>query len=168
APLLRRWKADHEAMIQEVRVKGYAESLALLQSRRDAPQVAKQVIALLENRRALWEVFDAEFPDRVRGSLDYLRDRLATLRGELPEGSPLDLVLLSLTKTILHFFRQVEQIDLRALRCDSGDPEWIQFRESLSTLRKSVGLQVANLADAYKIKLSADLTAILPVRLRAA
>ena len=163
ATLLKQWKRDHEAMISEVRTKGYARSLALLQSRQSQPAIAKKIIAILEDRRALWETFDAELPDRVRHSLDYLRLRLVDLRAGLPDGSPIDQILLSLTKTIHVFFNQVEHSDLSRLRCDSGNPEWLEFRDALATLRKSIGLQISNLATAFDIALSSDLNTIAPI-----
>lgn len=161
--LLKQWKADHEAMIAEVRTKGYAKSLALLQSRHVEPAAAKKIIAALEDRRALWQTFDAEFPDRVRQSLDHLRSRFVDLRCELADGSPLDQVLLSLTKTIHEFFNIVESSDLTTLRCNSHDPEWCRFSNALATLRKAIGLQIANLAAAYGVTLSADLKSISPL-----
>lgn len=162
APLLRRWKMSHEALIAEVRTKGYAYSLTLLQSRAAEPVLAKKVIALFEDRRALWVSFDAEFPDRVRQSLDMLRRHFADLRGLLANGIPMDQVLLSLTKTIHVFFDQVENLDLITLRCDSRDPEWLQFRDALASLRKSIGLQISNLAVAHNIPLSSNLQYMLP------
>lgn len=162
ASLLRQWKDNHEALIAEVRTKGYARSLELLQSRAAEPAMAKRVIALLEDRRALWASFDAEFPDRVRASLDLLRRQFAELRGTVPDGTPMDQVLLSLTKTIHVFFDQVETIDLATLRCDSQNPEWQQFRDALAALRKSIGLQINNLATAHHIAVSPDLKHMLP------
>lgn len=160
--LLRQWRKNHEAMIAEVRTEGYARSLALLQSRRIEPLVAKKIIGSLEDRRALWQTFDAEFPDRVRQSLDYLRARLVDLRYDLAPDSPLDKALLSLTKTIHAFFNAVEDIDLTRLRCDSRDSEWCRFSDALATLRKAIGLQIANLAHAYDVSLSSDLQTIVP------
>jgi hypothetical protein len=160
--LLRQWKVVHEAMINEVRTKGYAASLDLLQSRKAGPVLAKKIISALEDRRAFWEAFDAEDPDQVRQSLDKLRDKFSDMRGELPDGSPLDQILLSLTKTIHVFFNTVRPSDLRKLRCDSGDPEWLRFRDALGSLRKSIGLQISNLADAHGISLSNDLSSIAP------
>lgn len=162
ADQLRNWKRDHEAMVSEVRTRGYSESLALLQTRRVEPMVAKRVIAAFEDRRVLWEHFDAEFPDRVRNSLDKLRDQLVQMRHDLPQDNPLDQILLSLTKTIHIFFKRVEKSDLVRLRCDARDPEWQQFSDALAALRKSVGLQVANLANAYGIRYSDDLAQIVP------
>ena len=162
--LLLQWKKDHEAMIAEVRTKGYAQSLELLRSSRIEPALAKRIIALLEDRRALWESFDAEFPDRVRQSLDQLRYHLVDLRGELQDGTPLDVILLSLTETIHIFFRQMERTDLTKLRCNGGDPEWIHFRNALASLRKAIGLQVSNLSTAYGISLSSDLQGIVPTK----
>ncbi len=124
--------------------------------------MAKAIIAMFEDRRAFWASFDAEFPERVRKSLDRLRLQLARLRGGVPDGSGLDQILLSLTKTIHVFFNEVEDSDLSTLRCNGNDPEWLRFRDALATLRKSVGLQIANLASAYNISLSGDLLQFAP------
>lgn len=157
---LRRWKSDHERLIAEVRTKGYSKSLELLRASQIEPRLAEKLVAMLEDRRALWVSFDAEFPDRVRSSLDSLRNRLLDLRFELTQGSPLDDVILSLIKTIHVFFNTVEQSDLTRLRCDSNDPEWRRFSDALATLRKSIGFQIANVCGAYGIKLSPDLQSI--------
>jgi len=161
---LRKWKVDHEAMISEVRTQGYSRSLALLQSGRMEPQIVKKIIASMEDRRSLWVTFDAEFPDRVRQSLDELRSRFAAIRGDVLDGTPLDGILLSLTKTVLTFFDAVESTDLRTLRCNGGDSEWLHFSDALATLRKSIGMQIANLAGAYGIALSEDLQRIAPLK----
>lgn len=150
-------------MISEVHTEGYSRSLALLQSGRMEPQIAKKIIASMEDRRSLWVTFDAEFPDRVRQSLDELRSRFATIRGDLLDGTPLNGILLSLTKTILTFFNAVEALDLKTLRCNAGDPEWMHFSDALATLRKAIGLQIANLASAYEITLSEDMPRIAPL-----
>ncbi len=160
--LLRQWKTDHEAMVAEVRTKGYAKSLVLLQTRHIELVTAKKIISVLEDRRALWQTFDAEFPDRVRQSLDYLRSRFVELRCELDDGSPLEQVLLSLTKTIHAFFNAVESSNLTMLQCNSNDPEWCHFRDALATLRKAIGLQIANLAAVYGVTPSVDLKSIIP------
>jgi len=95
------------------------------------PALAKKIIGTLEDRRALWQTFDAEFPDRVRQSLDHLRSRFVEFRNEIPQGNPIDQILLSLTKIILKFFNAVEVSDLGRLRCDSHNPEWLRFRDAL-------------------------------------
>ncbi|VVN53931.1 hypothetical protein PS685_01412 [Pseudomonas fluorescens] len=164
ADQLRTWKTDHEAMVSEVRTEGYSRSLALLQSGRMEPQIAKKIISAMTDRRSLWVTFDAEFPDRVRQSLDELRSRFSAIRGELLDGTALDQILLVLTKTILSFFDAVESIELGTLRCSSHDPEWLHFSDALATLRKTIGLQIADLASAYHISLSEDLRTIAPVR----
>ena len=159
---LRQWKRNHEAIIAEVGTKGYSQSLVLIQTRRAAPALVKQVIAMLEDHRVFWASFDAEFPERVRQSLDKVRSQLTRLRGGLPDGNGFDQILLSLTKTIHIFFNEVEHSNLSTLRCNGNDPEWLQFRDALATLRKSIGLQIGNLASAYDISLSEDLRRITP------
>jgi hypothetical protein len=136
ADTLREWKRNHEALIAEVGSKGYAKSLELIQARREEPALARRIVAILEDRRVFWASFDAEFPDRVRASLDDLRRRLSDMRGGLHHGSAMDGILLSLTKTILTFFDQVEQSDLRTLRCNGYDPEWLRFKDALAALRR--------------------------------
>lgn len=159
---LRRWRADHEELIAEVRTKGYAQSLALLQARAVEPHIAKRILNAVEDKRALWELFDAEFPDRVRTSLDRLRGEIVLMRDELPQGSPLDEVLSVMSKTILGFFGKVESLDLSVLRCDANDPKWCCFRDALAALRKSIGFQLWNLGRVYDLKFSQDLQTIMP------
>lgn len=160
--LLHQWKRDHEALVAEVRTKGYAQSLILLQTRRQEPQLAKDIVAEFEDHRALWEAFDAEFPDRVRQSLDRLRFRIGDMRKGLLYGSELDQVLQSLRKTILAFFAQVEEIDLVTLRCDGNDPNWLRFRDALAALRKSVGLQLFYLCNAYGVVPNEEIARLMP------
>ena len=147
------WKSDHEAMIAEVRTQGWARSIELLRTRRSEPDLAEQVIALFEDRRVFWAAFDAEMPDRVRRSLDGLRVELTALRRHCLAGSPIDTIIVGLGKTIRRFFDAVERLDLAALRCDSGDPDWRAFESALRTLRKAIGYQIAALAEAYSIPL---------------
>ena len=156
AELLRAWKRNHEAMIAEVRLQGYSRSLELLRSNRAAPGLAHEIIALFEDRRLFWARFDAEFPDRVRFSLDNLRHDLTRLRERCAAGSPIDVVLVALGRTIRHFFDAVERFDLVTLRCDSNDPDWRAFETSLRVLRKAVSYQIVALADAYQIPLSGE------------
>jgi hypothetical protein len=160
--VLESWKCDHEAMIAEIRSAGYSATLTLLHAEKADPKAARRLVALLEDRRALWAAFDAETPGRVRVSLDHLRRQLVELRAELPRGSALDSVALSLTKTIHTFFDGVEATDFDTLRCDAIDPVWCGFRDALAALRKSVALQIANIAAAYGIELSEDLKRIVP------
>ncbi|WP_176167052.1 hypothetical protein [Pseudomonas ogarae] len=44
------------------------------------------------------------------------------------------------------------------------EPQWLHFSNALATLRKAIGLQIANLADAYGVALSEDLQRIAPLR----
>lgn len=121
-----------------------------------APGVAQEIIALIEDRRAFWARFDAEFPDRVRMSLDGLRHDLTRLRRHCGVGSPLDAVIVALSQTIRHFFTVVEKMDLTTLRCNGGDPEWLAFEAALRILRKSIGYQIIALADSYSIPLQGE------------
>lgn len=159
---LRGWKRDHEIMIAEVRQQGWSQSIELLRSGRMAPSVAREVIALVEDRRAFWARFDAEFPDRVRISLDGLRHDLTRLRNGCASGSPLDKVIAALAQTIRHFFDAVERFDLTTLRCDGQDPNWLTFEAALRALRKSIGYQIGELAESYAIPLQGEFADQLP------
>jgi len=150
-------------MIAEVRTQGYAKSIELLRAQRTDPDVAAQVIALVEDRRALWSAFDAEFPDGVRRSLDGLRRDCIALRSRCQKGSPLDTVILALGQTIRHFFDAVEHFDLETLRCDGSDPEWRAFEAALRILRKSIRFQIAALATSYSLPLQGEFAEYQPM-----
>ena len=84
------------------------------------------------------------------------------MRKGLLYGSELDQVLQSLRKTILAFFAQVEEIDLVTLRCDGNDPNWLRFRDALAALRKSVGLQLFYLCNAYGVVPNEEIARLMP------
>lgn len=157
ADMLRAWRRDHEALIREVGQHGYASTWELLRARRRVADDARAMIALLDNHAALWESFDAEFPDRVRQSLDRLRDNLTARRSALPAGSPIDAPSLEMIRAIQSFFRSLGRMDLAALRCDSRDPEWRRFSDALAALRGDLRQRVAALAAAYQTSLSPEL-----------
>lgn len=159
---LHAWKNNHDTMISEVRQKGWSSSIELLRSRKVSPSVARAIIALIEDRRTFWALFDAEFPDRVRISLDNLRADLSSLRRDCSMGGPLDNVIVALGQTIRHFFDAVEHIDLAKLKCDGGDPEWRAFELALSTLRKSIGYQITALARSYELPLQGEFASYQP------
>ncbi len=159
---LRAWKCNHEAMIAEVRQQGWSKSIELLRSNSMSIDLARRIIVLFEDRRVFWASFDAEFPDRVRMSLEQLRANLSTLRRECaPEGS-MDKFIVALLKTIRHFFNQVEHLDLTKLQCDGGNSDWLFFEMALRTLRKSVGYQIGVLANSYSISLQGELAESIP------
>jgi hypothetical protein len=159
---LRFWKRHHEAMIAEVRQKGWSSSIELLRSNQTAPGLVREIIARFEDRRAFWASFDAEFPDRVRISLGDLRHELTRLRSQCAAGVPIDIVIVALAQTIRHFFDEVERFDLTKLRCDGFDPDWRAFELALYALRKSVGYQISELASSYSIPLQGEFAAYLP------
>lgn len=160
--MLRAWKRNHEAMIAEVRQKGWSQSIELLRSSQMSPGTAREVIALFEDRRVFWVRFDAEFPDRVRMSLENLRHDLTHLRKHCAPGSPLDKVIFALAQTVRNFFNAVERFNLNTLRCDGGDPDWLAFEAALQALRKSIGYQVGELAASYSTPLQGEFADYLP------
>lgn len=158
---LRQWKTDHEALIHEVRTRGYAASLRLLRASSPDADTALRIIHLFEDRRVFWSAFDAEVPAHVRTSLDGLRVELRRLRSEVTPGGAMDVILVSLGETIRRFYDHVARTDLDTLRCDSGDPEWRSFEGALQALRKSIGLQVTNIAAAYRIPIQGEFSHIV-------
>lgn len=162
ADKLRSWKSAHETLIAEIHTKGYASSIALLQSRAVEPQMARKILLVLEDRRALWAVIDAETPSHVVQSLDILRSELVRVRGELDPASPLNGVLAGMSKTIHFFFNSMGFSDLHGLCCDRDNPEWQQFADALEVLRKSLGFQIADIARTHGLTVSEDLAFIMP------
>lgn len=163
---LHSWKLNHETMLHQVRQKGYSQSLALLQTKRQEPQTAKAILDILQDRRAFWESFDAERPSYVLRSLDNTRDRIFQLKAGLPQDCAMNTVLETMNRTILLFFQHLGDIDLTALRCDFRNPEWLTFRDSLHALRKSIGLQVAPLIETYSLSVSKEIELMLPSQTR--
>lgn len=153
---LQRWKRNHEAMIGDVRTKGYSDALELLRASRGEADQAAQVIALLEDRRAFYARFDAEFPDRVRASLDGLRHDLTALRRGCVTAGPLDVVLVAILRSIREFLDRVEIYNLATLQACSTNPEWLIFEDTLRALRKAVMLQAVDLSESYGIPLQGE------------
>jgi ribosomal protein L37AE/L43A len=79
---LHSWRINHEAMIAEIRQKGWSKTIELLRSGPAQPALARRIISIFEDRRVFWASFDVEFPDRVRVSLDNLRHELTKLRSD--------------------------------------------------------------------------------------
>lgn len=159
---LRSWRTNHEAMIAEVRQKGWSETIELLRSGPAQPALARRIVSIFEDRRVFWASFDAEFPDRVRISLDNLRHQLTGLRSDCTPGSAIDNVIVALARTIRTFFDMVEELDLSTLRCNGDDPQWLAFETGLRALRKSIGFQVAALALSYSISLQGEFAESAP------
>lgn len=153
---LHRWKRDHETMIGDVRTKGYSDALELLRAGRREAELAAHTIGLLEDRRTFYAKFDAEFPDRVRMSLDGLRHDLTNLRRGCTAGGPLDVVLVAILMSLREFFDRVEGYDLTTLRASSDNPEWLAFEETLRALRKAVMLEAVDLSRGYGIPLQGE------------
>jgi len=160
--VLRSWRRNHEAMIAEVRQKGWSSTIELMRAGQAEPGLARRIVSIFEDRRVFWATFDAEFPDRVRASLDQLRSELTKLRSDCIAGNPIDTAIVSLLRTIRSFFDIVEQTDLVTLRCDSHDPNWRSFEGALGALRKSIGFQVATLAESYSIRLQGEFSQHAP------
>jgi hypothetical protein len=153
---LRSWRKNHETMIAEIRQKGWSETIELLRSGPAQPALARRIVSIFEDRRVFWASFDAEFPDRVRISLENLRHELTRLRSDCTPGSPIDNIIVALAMTIRSFFDIVEEFDLCTLRCNGNDPEWLAFETALRTLRKSIGFQIAALAESYSMTLQGE------------
>lgn len=162
--LLRKWKFNHEESLSEIRTAGYSKSIELMRASRADADAAREIIAAFADRRSLWEPFDAEFPDRVRISLDMLRERLCQLKGRVGDASTLEPGLDAMITTIIKFFRRVEGSNLATLRCDSNDIEWVDFRDSLTALRKSIGYQIQTISKTFEIQITGDLLQILPTK----
>ena len=155
---LRAWKANHEAMIAEVRTQGWARSIELLRSGRADPALAEQIIALFEARRVFWAPPHSELAARVRYSLDDLRRDLTGLRRHCVAGSPLDVVIVALGQTIRHFYDTVESLDMNTLQYREGSSSWCVFESALQALRKSIGFQIATLARTYNVQIQGEMS----------
>jgi len=164
ADMLRAWKAEHEGVVRSLASKGYSESIEILRLSRKNPDVVRQFLDLLSDKRALYTTMPEERPPRVLVSLDALRAELIRLRRNLTPQSTLYKQLSMASNTILSFYKSMEKYDLLNLQCDSSDERWRHFVIALQTLRKALYRQVIILSVAYDIPIPEALESMVKWR----
>ncbi|MEG4453099.1 HNH endonuclease [Microcoleus sp. N9_A3] len=155
ATLLFEWKEKHGQLMRRIVGKDIEAALLSLGNSKRYYQEANELLSFFDNRRVLFEEMDGEFPARVLDSLDMIRQRLNETRARTGPDSELFSVIGSVQTRIHSFLRNIgPQTDLTNLRCDSGDPTWVNFYEELRFLRTDVIVMLRMLAGStnYQLK----------------
>lgn len=137
---LFKWKKAHEALIRRLAGKDLESAILELGNAKQYHQNTREFLSFLEGRRALYEGLDHEFPPRVLDSITMIRATIVSTRASVPNDSVLAKCLKVLQKRVDDFLKVMGETDLRALKCDGGDPTWLFFSEELMKFRHEIKL----------------------------
>ncbi len=139
AETLWRWKEDHEIVIRTIVGKDLETALLDLRDRKNYHAESRELLSFLESKRVLYEGLDHEYPPRVLESLELIRERVVQTRARVSPDTEVFVALNRIQDAVNGFLREIgPETDLRALRCDSRDPTWVQFSEALQRLRSGM------------------------------
>ena len=136
---LQRWKTDHEVVIRTIVGKDLETALLELRNRKNYHDESRELLSFLESKRVLYEGLDHEFPPRVLQSLELIRERVVQTRAKIDPNTEVFVALNRIQDAVNSFLREIgPATDLRELRCDSNNPTWVQFSQSLMRLRSGI------------------------------
>ena len=93
----------------------------------------------MDDRRVLYEGLDMEFPPRVIDSIEMMRAKVNATKAQLADNTEVFIALNQIQAAINEFLRSVgPSVDLRSLKCDGRNPDWIRFRDELIKFRKAI------------------------------
>jgi hypothetical protein len=155
AQMLFDWKKGHEAIIR--RLPGLDLEAALLELRQHKRyhQETRELLSFLDDRRALYEGMDYEFPPRVLESIALMRARIIQTRALVSADSKVAVALEGMQTAINTFLKKVgPRVDLRELVCNSADPVWVRFKGQVEDFRAAMRITIAYLAEGsgYTVK----------------
>jgi hypothetical protein len=147
---LRKWKRDHEALVSQC-LEGEKRLMFSFMVTPGGAQLAKAIVRHLEDHGALFQPYTIETPDFVWESLSGLRKSLVGFRLEAPEGSDVDIIAESMIRACRHYMNTTpKQVTMKELEY------------SLGAVRKIVGINLRLLIDKYPMRLSVELSSIMP------
>ncbi|MCX8980661.1 hypothetical protein NLN92_21910 [Citrobacter portucalensis] len=153
APVLRKWKKDHENLINsclEGSINITFDALKYIQQH-DERYLAKKIINELDDKGALFVDYHLEDPYFVAESLKELRTCLTSLLSQIPDESPLFIVCQSIREACRYYMNTTPK--------DAGIKE-LEF--SLGAVRKIVGINVKRISETYGVRPSPQLSTIMP------
>ncbi len=124
-------------------------------------EAANRVLALLEDRRVLYENYSWEVPEQCIDSVLRIREALTTEIGMLSPDSPLAANLRAVNAACRRFLRQAGAADGVGILMPGSFRRW-QFESALGELRASIGIHVAVIAQAHGLPVPSELVKILP------
>ena len=152
---LREWKEKHSAFIQQLVGKDFdLVHFELYARSRNIAQIIS-ILGFLEGKRVFFETLDAEQPDQVLESLLEIRSRITSALGQMMKGDSSLESLREINKVIRSFLTAHPR--LNELKCDSRDPDFLNFFDGLQTLRTDLLPKVIEIAGNVKYDLSPEL-----------
>jgi len=126
-------------------------------------QVARRVVAFLEDRRVLFVPSEMEVPDHCVRSVLEIRRFLTTELQALDGGTELADSLRALRAACRKFMNTVDaRSDIIVFGAHRGHWASWEFNGALGELRGVFGIHIAQLAAAYGLDVEGDLATILP------
>lgn len=153
AELLRRWKADHEALMKTLVDAGFNPLGSFPHSMSVAApaDIVKEVLATLEDRGVLFMPYNQEDPNYVALSIAQIRERLRSLRSRAPAGSAIDQRLKAMVEACRYYMNTTPPTAAPGV-----------MHAALGGLRKVFGVHLKQMAAQYGILLDANLSSMLP------
>lgn len=161
ARLLFQWKKTHEAFVKALRSNPNSGTLRLLQPTIEEEKIAKEILDYLDDRRALHNDYQMEVPSHVFISLQDTRRELLRKKINLGQ-SFLTEEIDKMLKAIRGFLDTIYDVDINLLRYDKHNTEWSKFENSLSILRKVIGVIVLEIANQYRLEVGQEMRKIIP------
>ena len=129
---------------------------------------ARRVIALLEDRRVLYEPNELEVPSHCVHSVIEIRHHLSNELGKLDSGSELAESLRAMRAACRKFLERVGTDGHKGIHHANGwgFHSWT-FGSALGELRGTFGIHVAKVAAAFKLDVEDRLASILPANANA-
>jgi hypothetical protein len=146
--MLFGWKKKHEGIVRGLVGLDLEAALLELRDAKRYHQETKDLLSYFDNKRALYEELDSEFPPRVLDSIEMMRTRITETRSRVSADSEVFIALGRMQDAINAFLRNIgPKTDLRKLRCNGGDPVWLRFSEELMKFRAEMIVIIEYLAE---------------------
>jgi hypothetical protein len=128
--------------------------------------VARRVLALLEDRRVLFNPYHLEVADQCVDSVLQIRQKLTDEIGRLPEGSKIAEHLRAIRAACRKFLDSTNPSNhsRRIMRPHWHGPFESGFFADLGELRATIGLHVAAIAVMYGVDVEGELASTLPAQ----
>lgn len=120
-------------------------------------EIARRVIAVLEDRRMLWVPYAWELPEHVMESAKQVRDALTAEINTKGIGPDLVAMLKEVRKLFTNFMTPQIRHDW-----EFDAERVVTFHEKLGALRAGVGERLALLAAKYNLPIDDELRSIVP------
>lgn len=128
--------------------------------------VARRVLALLEDRRVLFNPYHLEVADQCVDSVLQIREKLTDEIGRLAQDSKIAEHVRAIRAACRKFLDRMDPSDhsRRILRPHWPGPFESEFFTDLGELRAAIGLHIAAIAVMYGVDVEGELARTLPAR----